>query len=173
MRRVMIVGGPGSGKSTLARAMGTRTGLPVYHMDLLHWRPGWVERDRAEKIAMALEITARDDWIFEGGMSATYPERVARADTLIWLDLPIGLRLWRVVRRWMIYRGQTRPDLPKDCPERLDPEFLRWIVTSRARTRQRHLAIKADALHLAFHHLRSPGQVRAFLAALPPVPPPG
>lgn len=42
MRRVMIVGHPGSGKSTLARAMGERTGLPVVHIDQIHWRPGWV-----------------------------------------------------------------------------------------------------------------------------------
>lgn len=55
MKRVMIVGQPGAGKSYLARAMGQKTGLPVQHMDMIHWKPGWVERDKAEKLAMDLE----------------------------------------------------------------------------------------------------------------------
>lgn len=40
MKRVMITGGPGSGKSMLAAALGEKTGLPVYHMDKIHYRPG-------------------------------------------------------------------------------------------------------------------------------------
>ena len=50
----MIVGQPGSGKSTLARLMGEKTDLPVIHVDRIHHLPGWVERPREEKIAMAL-----------------------------------------------------------------------------------------------------------------------
>lgn len=42
MQRVMIIGQPGSGKSTLAREMGKHTGLPVVHIDTIHWQPGWV-----------------------------------------------------------------------------------------------------------------------------------
>ena len=124
----MIVGGPGSGKSTLARELGRRTGLPVRHMDLIHYRPGWVERPKDEKDRLTREVHAEDAWIFEGGHSRTYDERAARADTLVWLDLPVGLRLWRVVRRWWAWRGRTRPDLPPDCPEKLDPAFIRWII---------------------------------------------
>ena len=40
MQRVMIIGQPGSGKSTLAREMGKHTGLPVIHIDTIHWQPG-------------------------------------------------------------------------------------------------------------------------------------
>lgn len=169
----MIIGGPGSGKSTLARRLGAITGLPVFHMDLIHWRPGWEERPRAEKDRMTREVHRRDAWIFEGGHSRTYPERIARADTCIWLDLPIALRCARVVKRWWHYRGESRPDLPKDCPERLDPEFFRYILSSRARVRARNVAIEAAAPHLAFYHLRSPAAVRRFLAGLAPPPSPG
>ena len=49
MQRIMIVGRPGSGKSSLAQAIGERTGLPVIHIDKIHWQPGWVERSKAEK----------------------------------------------------------------------------------------------------------------------------
>jgi adenylate kinase family enzyme len=56
MQRVMIVGQPGSGKSTLARKLGQRTGLPVIHIDTIHWQPGWVERSWDEKTRLCHEV---------------------------------------------------------------------------------------------------------------------
>ncbi|MDF9757302.1 Mg-chelatase subunit ChlI [Pseudomonas hunanensis] len=67
MQRVMIVGQPGSGKSTLARKLGEQTGLPVVHIDTIHWQPGWVERSPDEKTRLCREVEARERWIFEGG----------------------------------------------------------------------------------------------------------
>ncbi|WP_349775075.1 AAA family ATPase [Frigidibacter sp. SD6-1] len=49
MQRIMIIGQPGAGKSTLAAALGQRTGLPVIHIDHIHWQPGWIERSSDEK----------------------------------------------------------------------------------------------------------------------------
>lgn len=164
MKRVMVVGGPGSGKTTLAIELGRRTGLPVRHMDHVHWLPGWVERDKADKDHLTRAIHAEPAWIFEGGHSRTYAERAARADTLIWLDLPVGLRLWRVLRRIARGHGQTRPDLPPDCPEQFDPAFLAFIVQSRRRARRRIAALIAANPHLAVHHLSTARTARALTA---------
>src|SRR5689334_13741303 len=41
-RRVLVDGMMGSGKSTFARALAARTGLPLIHLDLHYWKPGWV-----------------------------------------------------------------------------------------------------------------------------------
>ena len=57
MQRVMILGQPGSGKSTLAQKLGACTGLPVFHIDNIHWSPGWVERPSDEKTASAQRST--------------------------------------------------------------------------------------------------------------------
>ena len=138
MQRVMIIGQPGSGKSTLAARLGAITGLPVYHIDRdVHWMPGWVERDRAEKTRLCHEIEAKPEWIFEDGHSTTWPERLARADTLIWLDVPLARRVFRVVRRTLFSYGKTRPDVPENCPERFDAEFYRYIWRTRHTSRQR------------------------------------
>lgn len=133
IRRIMIVGQPGSGKSSLAQALGERTGLPVVHIDKIHWQAGWVERSMAEKTRLCIEAEQAEHWIFEGGHSRTWPSRVARADMLVWLDRPVGLRMWRVLRRALLGLGRTRPDMADGCPERLRslPEFFRYIWTTR------------------------------------------
>lgn len=166
MKRVMIVGGPGSGKSTLAVALGKTTGLPVFHMDRIHWQPGWQERPKAQKIALVTQVETSPEWILEGGLSVTYDNRASHADTLIWLDLPLPLRLFRVIkRRWHYRGGQTRPDLPENCPEKLDWEFLHWVLTTGAGTRRKIQTTINAAPHLKVHHLRTRSDVRKFLAA--------
>jgi adenylate kinase family enzyme len=166
VKRVMVVGGPGSGKSTLAVELGRRTGLPVRHMDLIHWHPGWVERDMAEKDRLTREVHAEDAWIFEGGHSRTYEDRASRADTLIWLDLPVALRLWRVLGRWWRWHGQTRPDLPANCPERIDPAFIRFILRTRRSGPAKIARLIERHPHLEVHHLRSGAELRRFLNGL-------
>ncbi|MEM8537323.1 MAG: DNA topology modulation protein FlaR [Pseudomonadota bacterium] len=170
MQRVMITGGPGSGKSTLARLMGDATGLPVYHMDHIHWLPGWVARPADEKIQMVHAIIARDGWIFEGGHSVTFAARLARADTFIWLDLPVHLRFARVVWRTIRDHGKTRPDMAPDCAEGFHREtwpFWRYIWRTRHSARAKLDTLAATATHQQVVHLKSPSQVRAFLATLP------
>ncbi|MEM7296599.1 MAG: AAA family ATPase [Pseudomonadota bacterium] len=139
MQRVMIIGSPGSGKSTLARKMGEITFLPVVYIDQIHWQSGWVERSREEKARLCHEVHMRERWIFEGGHSTTWDERLARADTLIWLDFNVWRRLARVTWRSLRYWGQTRPDMAEGCPERLSAEFFGFIWRTRntARARQR------------------------------------
>ena len=167
MQRVMIVGQPGSGKSALARDMGAITHLPVFHIVRIHWMPGWVERPGPERDALCAGVHARDCWIFEGGWSRTYPERLARADTVIWLDLPVGQRLGRVLRRSLYYWGRARPDLPDRCRERVDPSFLKWIWDTRKTSRLSLAAFwEGIPAHKARHRLTSAREVRAYLAGL-------
>ena len=170
MKRVMIVGGPGCGKTTLALMMGSVTKLPVYHMDHIHWKPHWVERTAAEKEPLVAAVHARDTWVFEGGHSRTYPERLARADTYIWLDISITLRLWRIIRRNLLDLGRTRPDMTENCPERLGGEsfkFWRWTWDTRHYQREKHLKIVNNPpAHVTVHHLTSLRAVRAYLGSL-------
>lgn len=167
MQRVMIVGAPGSGKSTLARSLGQRTGLPVYHMDHIHWRSGWEERSRGEKTKMAREVEARPKWIFEGGHSATYETRLERADVLVWLDLPVSLRMWRVTKRLIRYWGQERPDMAQGCTEGFHREtipFYGFIWQTRHRAREKVQALLDNLPETKqFYHLRSPAEVLQWL----------
>lgn len=166
LRRIMIIGGSGSGKSTLARDLGALTGLPVIHIDPMYWAPGWVQRPVEETRALSLAAAAGERWVFEGNHVETMDARAERADLIVFLDLPRGLRLrralWRSLRHW----GRTRPDMPPDCPERLDLGFLWTFVWGYdTRSRPRALAV-LDRWRgrRPIVVLTRPGQFRAFLA---------
>lgn len=164
MQRVMIIGGPGSGKSTLARFIGKVVGLPVVHIDKIHWKPNWVERPAEEKVAIIRQIHAREAWVFEGNFTRTIAERAARSDTIIFLDLPVQLRLWRVTVRTLRDFGKLRGDeLPEGCVERFDREFFSYIWRTRETGRRTGLAlVENPPAHAHVHHLTSPAEVAAF-----------
>lgn len=167
MNRVMIVGQPGAGKSWLAKQIGARTGLPVMHMDTIFFKEGWTLRERSERIEMARQVEAGDAWIFEGGMPATYDNRLDRADTLIVLEFPLLLRMWRVFWRTVKYYGRTRPDVPEGCPERFNYGFWKWIWDTRksARIRNRQLIETAGPEKHVFV-LRNRREMARFLQGL-------
>jgi len=137
MKRVIIIGPCGSGKSTLARELAPRLGLPLVHMDQLGWNAGWVETDDAELAARLAAAVAGEAWLIEGNYGSLLAPRLARADTVIYLDFPIRLCLWRLVRRILAHRGRSRPDMPEGCPERFDAGFLWYVLNWNAGPRVR------------------------------------
>ncbi|MCF3974098.1 AAA family ATPase [Paracoccus sp. EGI L200073] len=168
----MIVGGPGAGKSWIARRLGRISGLPVFHMDHIHWLPGWTPRDPLEKDMLTKDIHARDQWIFEGGHSRTYQARAARAEMLVWLDLPVGLRVRRVLWRSLRFHGRTRPDLPAGCPEILGRQtlnFLRFVWRTAETGRQAVRRVTdAPPAHLRVVHLQGAAEIRDFVQGCRP-----
>lgn len=163
-QRIMIIGQPGAGKSTLARAIGDILQLPVVHIDRIHWQPGWKERPSEEKSALCQEVHQQQEWIFEGGHSKTWPERLHRADTLIWLNFPLSVRAWRVVMRTIKHRGRSRPDLPDNCPEHFNWEFTHWIWSTRNTGRNKMQAFyEAAPDSKEKYQLRSQQEVDQFL----------
>src|SRR5262245_26540390 len=111
MRRVAIIGCGGSGKSTLAATLSRLLGLPVYHMDQLYCKPGWVETPAAEWRSIQERLCEEPAWIIDGNYGGTMDLRLAAADTLILIDLPTWVCLAGAVRRYLKYRGSVRPDM--------------------------------------------------------------
>ncbi len=48
MKRILVIGSGGSGKTTFSKKLAERSGLPLYHLDALYWKPGWKEPEKAE-----------------------------------------------------------------------------------------------------------------------------
>jgi adenylate kinase family enzyme len=168
LKRVAVIGSGGAGKSALAIELGTRTGLPVIHLDRLYWGPGWTPKPEDEWAALQAELAAGDRWIMDGNYSKSLPIRLARADTVVFLDLPRLVCLWAVTRRWLRFRGRSRPDMGEGVNEALDPAFLRWIWDYPKRSRPGIVAqLAALPSTTRVVHLRSRGDAREFLAAVP------
>ena len=145
MRRIAIIGCSGAGKSTLALALADRLGLPVVHLDRLFWKPGWVESTHAEFEDRQRAALPKDGaWIADGNYGSTLDLRFALADTIIFLDLPTSVCLWRIVAR-RFSRG-PRPDMAPGCSEQLEVEFLRYVMRWR---RERRPAVVARLAELA------------------------
>ena len=102
--KIAILGTSGSGKSTLAKRLGERYGLPVLHMDTVHFLPGWVERPFAEEEAIVRQFLDENagGWVIDGNYSKTcYARRLKEADKIIVLWFSPLVCLWRAVRRWL------------------------------------------------------------------------
>jgi len=168
MRRIMIIGSAGSGKSMLARRLGAHLDLPVIHMDReVYWLAGWVQREATDRVAQVERIVAEDAWVFEGSYSSTYRLRQRRADLLIWLDPPLALRVYRVIRRCFRQRGQVRPDLAEGCTEQLRmlPGFL-WFILSTHRASRRKAHSFFESTRLPKHRLASVAEVEVFFGSM-------
>ena len=170
-RRVVVTGMAGAGKSTFSRALSAKTGLPLIHLDVHFWKPGWVEPTEEEWRDKQRDLLSRDEWIIDGNYHATLDLRLERADAVVYLDTP-----WWVCARRAIARGvRKRPagfQLPNSCDEsglrRLHDEW--WLVWRIWRVRRSDREPEFKTLsrhgnHVALYVLRSKRAVRDFLSA--------
>jgi adenylate kinase family enzyme len=165
MQRIAIVGCSGAGKSTLARALARKLDLPVVHIDALFWQPGWKEGDREILRARLDAAAAADRWIIEGGFANQSAQRFARADTIVWVERPTWLCLWRAFRRMLTNFGRTRADLAPGCPERFDLAFYLYILNWNQSARPGLTAALAEhALQARLIRLASDRDTLRFLA---------
>ena len=169
MKRVAVFGNAGGGKSRLARSLAERTGLPLHVLDMLQFKPGGEAVPHQEFLKIHAEILERETWILDGyGTLATLLERLAIADTLIHLDLPLILHGWWVTKR--LIKGMFKD--PEGWPERspLWASSLAGYAVLLACHREltpfyRQLMVEAAATKRV-HRLTSPRQISTFLKAI-------
>ncbi len=163
MNRVLIIGCGGSGKTTFAQRLGAMLGLPVIHLDAHYWRSGWVAAPAEEWARTVERFAAEPSWVMDGNYGGTLDTRLAACDTVIFLDLPRRVCLWRIVKRWLRYRGRSRPDIAPGCPEQLSWEFIAWVWSYRKTRRPKILERLREVRHARAVVLSSRGEVERFL----------
>lgn len=127
--KVAIMGYSGAGKSTLAAQVGETLHCPVLHLDRVHWLPGWQERESEEAREIVLEFMQQDAWVIDGNYGDLHRDsRMAEADLIVLLLFSRWLCLWRAVMRYRSYRGRSRESMTEGCEEKIDWEFVRWIL---------------------------------------------
>jgi len=167
LKRVLVIGSGGSGKTTLARRLATRTGLPLIHLDALYWRPGWDPTPADEWRTTVAALLRGERWIMDGNYGGTLDLRLDACDTVVFLDLPRLVCLWRVMKRRLLHRRRVRPEMAPGCPERWTWEFVEWIWTYPARRRPAILArLEALGSRREIYVLRSSKEAESLLDRL-------
>ncbi len=166
-RRVIVTGMAGSGKSTFSRALSVRTGLPLIHLDLHYWKPGWERPSGDEWRHKQRGLLEGDEWIADGNYSETLDLRLERADTVVILDTP-----WWVCAGRAFRRGLRRPAgtvMPEGCVDsvsrRVGDEWRAAgvILWTRGSEPTRERRIISERQHVTVHTLRSKREAEALL----------
>jgi adenylate kinase family enzyme len=176
MRRVAVFGNAGAGKSALARRLAELTGLPLYTIDMMLFPNGYQpsEKDggeisRQEFLRVHDDLLEQDRWIVDGfGSIETAWQRFAVADTLVYVDLPLAIHYARVTKRLVKGLFRNPPGWPENSPvwaSSLDSYRVVWRCHRGLTPKYRRLVAEASASKRV-HHLRSPAEIRAFLAAV-------
>ncbi len=168
-RRVLVTGMAGSGKSTFSRSLAAKTGLPVIHLDLQFWKPGWVAPSESEWREKQCRVLAGDAWIADGNYHETLDLRLERADTVVYLDTPWWLCAGRAFRRGLRKGGE----MPEGCADsawrRLRDEWRLVVVIWRNRRfepEREHEIISQHGQHASLHVLTSKRAATEFLDRL-------
>jgi adenylate kinase family enzyme len=176
VQRVSIAGISGSGKTTLARELAERLGVPHIELDALNHGPNWTEataQQLRERVEGAL-AAAPAGWVADGNYEGKIGDLVvSRADTFVWLDLPLPLALVRIARR-TASRLARRTELWNGNRETIRNAILvrdnlfAWAVESHRRKRRQLPSTGERHRHLTVVRLRSPREVAQFVESVSP-----
>jgi adenylate kinase family enzyme len=169
MKRVAVFGNTGGGKSTLAKNLAELTRLPLYPLDLIEYRPGGGKVPHEEYLRAHADLLRQDEWIIDGfGCVASAWERFSKADTLVYIDLPLVTHCWWVTKR--LFKGLfVNPEgWPENSPiwrSTMNCYRVIWLCHRRLTPRYRQLVADA-APSKRVHHLKSAAEITAFLTTV-------
>jgi len=176
VRRVSVVGNSGSGKSSLARRIATALEGPYIELDDIHHLADWQAIDPDEFMDHVDAITQGEAWVIDGNYRTVVVEGPvwARADTVVWLDLPRSTVMRQVTRR-TLRRTVRREELWNGNREPLTnlwvwhrDSIIRWAWTQHSKYEGRYRgAMASPALdHIEFVHLQSHAEADEWLEDL-------
>jgi adenylate kinase family enzyme len=127
--KIAIIGYSGSGKSTLAKRLAQDLGVEPLYLDRVYFLPNWQRRDEAEAQHIVRQTMEKPGWVIDGNYRCLLKdERLENADEIIFLDYPRFVCLFRALGRYFAFRNRTRESAADGCMEKMDWEFVWWIL---------------------------------------------
>jgi adenylate kinase family enzyme len=182
VRRVVVVGNSGSGKTTVGRRLAAALEVPFVELDSIFHQRDWQPLPKEEFRARVGDMVAGDGWVVDGNYSAVRDLVWARADTIVWFDLPRHVVMRQVVAR-TLRRTTTGQELWNGNRERFrnlfrwapDESIIRWAWTRHAVYRDRYRRAAADPAlaHLTFVRIGGRADAETLVSSAGPSPRPG
>ena len=136
MKKVIVIGCPGSGKSSFSRALHAKTGIPLYHLDMMYWNADKTTVEKSLFLTRLEKVLSREEWIIDGNYASTLDVRLSYCDTVFFLDYPTEVCLSGIESR----RGKPRPDMPwVELSE--DVELTEFVKSYNTSVRQTVLSL--------------------------------
>lgn len=167
MEKIVIIGSPGAGKSTLARKLDSKLKIKVFYLDRCFWQRGWKGKTGDTRIDILNHLVLRDkQWIIEGTYLNSSRPRLEAADTIIFLDIPAPVCLWRIIKRHREFHGRFRRDIPEGCTDKLTLGRILKVLAFPLREREILEEILRKLPPEKVIRLHSAKEVKGFLAQL-------
>jgi adenylate kinase family enzyme len=168
--RVLVIGNGATGKTTFSERLAARIGLEVHHLDGMAWRAGWQRVPEDEFEAALAKVLAGPRWIVDGVAYPQHiPERIERADTVIFIDYSLPRIYWWALKKEARYAFRQRPEMPADTPEwKITWRLLKiiWKIHFGMRAEWIALVTQAAKSGKTVHHFRRPRETQRFLEGL-------
>ena len=153
---------------------GARLGVPWLELDSIFHMPGWTPRPVEGFRTEVDRVTSGEGWVVDGNYSAVRDRVWARADTVVWLDLPLHLVMRQLLSR-TLRRMATGAELWNGNKESFrflldkDESIIRYAWTKHATMRECYQRAAADPANarLTFVRLTSRDAVTRLTRSLP------
>ena len=166
MQKLAVFGNAGGGKSTLSKRLSAIAGLPLYILDKIQYRPGGAEVPQEEYKRVHQEILDTERWIIDGfGCMETLWLRLERADTLVFVDLPLFIHFWWVTKRLIVGHFKPPEGWPENSPilqSSLSSYRVLWLCRKYLTPRYREY-IKQVQSTKSVYHIRSTQEIAQFI----------
>ncbi|TQR17492.1 DNA topology modulation protein FlaR [Psychrobacillus vulpis] len=103
--KIYIVGSVGSGKTTFARRLSKTLDLPHYETDNFVWqrnKGGDIRNSEEMRNELFQKVILQEKWIIEGVHIGWTEAAIEVADNILFLDVPIQKRKWRIIKRYIL-----------------------------------------------------------------------
>jgi energy-coupling factor transporter ATP-binding protein EcfA2 len=169
--RILVLGRTGSGKTTLARQLAAALEVPHVELDSLYFGPGFSTVSLPVLRERTTAAIAAERWVIDGNKRAVRDLVWPRADTIVWLDYPLGVSLWRLTRRARRRTAVLKAEAGAETglPRQLLAGGKGVLTALRSHAGQRReyprMFAQPANRHLAVVRLRSPRATRRWLEA--------
>lgn len=166
--KIQILGYSGSGKSTFAKKLSEIYNIDQLHIDKIYFNDNWVEKPDDEVVGIIEDVLTKDNWIIDGNYTRLLGDkRNELSDQIFIFEFNRIICLFNVIKRRIKYNKKVRPSAGPNCIEKLDIEFIKWILkdgrTVKVKTNREAIKTKYPDKIITFKNQR---QVNKYLKSI-------